>query len=234
MDREKAGRRVQSAGCSDHASRAGRSRPDLLQLPQNASTRPPRSPCTHESDQNGQTDPKSRSAHQAGSRAAKQTGDSEAKRGSSRNTRKSAPPFGRTHPKGNAGFARTSLWTSAQTEKLLEACLRWLNWCASMLLSVTRHKVVQTRASAERERRRPPVGVWWGVVIARTFPRCVTYNHAKPVSNLRPQEWAWKGGAVAPHREPRSRARTCAGRRKCGFCTLYLYLRDKCRSSLRV
>ena len=25
-----------------------------------------------------------------------------------------------------------------------------------------------TRASAERERRRPPVGVWWGVVIART------------------------------------------------------------------
>ena len=27
-----------------------------------------------------------------------------------------------------------------------------------------------TRASAERERRRPPIGVWWGVVIARTFP----------------------------------------------------------------
>jgi len=87
-----------------------------------------------------------------------------------------------------------------------------------------------TRASAERERRRPPVGVWWGVVIARTFPRCVTYNHAKPVPNLGPQEWAWRGGAVAPHREPRSRARTCAGRRKCGFRTLYLYLRDKWRS----
>jgi len=95
MDRAEAGRRVQSAGCPDHASRAGRSRPDLLQLPQNASTCPPRSPCTHESDQNGQTDQKSRSTHQTGSRAAKQMGTATAERGGARNTRKSAPPLTR-------------------------------------------------------------------------------------------------------------------------------------------
>jgi len=43
MDRAEAGRRVQSAGCPDHASRAGRSRPDLLQLPH-------RSQCKTKSD----------------------------------------------------------------------------------------------------------------------------------------------------------------------------------------
>ena len=46
--------------------------------------------------------------------------------------------------------------------------------CPLSKQTVTAQSRCCTRASAERERRRPPVGVWWGVVIAPCVPfsRC--------------------------------------------------------------